>query len=124
MSNSKRHPAVRPSHPAEIIAGAIEDLKISKTAFAAALGISRQTLYDLLDQKQSVSAAMAVRLEATLGSAAEFWMNMQSAHDLWKARKGGGGADQGGGEAVGSRQSPAPKVSSSRRRPGPTASKT
>ena len=88
MSNSKRHPAVRPAHPAEIIAGAIEDLKISKTAFAAALGISRQTLYDLLAQKQSVSAAMAVRLEATLGSAAEFWMNMQSAHDLWKARKG------------------------------------
>ncbi len=84
---SKRHADIRPSHPAEVILGAIEELKLSKTAFAAALGISRQTLYDLLDQKQGVTAAMAVRLEAALGSSAEFWLRMQEAHDLWGARK-------------------------------------
>lgn len=84
---TKRTPTIRPSHPAELVLGAIDDLKFSKTAFATALGISRQTLYDLLDQKPGVSAAMAVRLEATLGSAAEFWLNMQAAHDLWNARK-------------------------------------
>ena len=87
MRKSKRHQSIRPSHPAEIIADAIEAHSLSKTAFAGALGISRQTLYDLPDQKQGVSAAMAIRLEAVLGSSAEFWLNLQAAHDLWSARK-------------------------------------
>lgn len=84
---SRRHKSIRPSHPAAVISGAIDELGISKTAFATALGVSRQTLYDLLDEKQGVTAAMAVRLEAALGSSAEFWMNMQAAHDLWSARQ-------------------------------------
>jgi antitoxin HigA-1 len=84
---TKRHATIRPSHPAAVIRVAIDDLGLSKTAFALALGISRQTLYDLLDEKQGVSATMAVRLEATLGSRAEFWLAMQSAHDLWTARQ-------------------------------------
>ena len=87
MQKSGRHHSIRPSHPAEIVAGAIEDLNLSKTAFARALGISRQTVYDFLAERQGVSASMAVRLEAVLGSSAEFWLNLQSAHDLWRARQ-------------------------------------
>jgi antitoxin HigA-1 len=87
MTKSKRHASIRPSHPAEIIVDAIATLGVSKTKFAAALGISRQTLYDLLDQKQGVSAAMAVRLSAVVGSSPEFWLNLQTAHDLWQASR-------------------------------------
>ena len=55
--------------------------------FAKALGISRNTLYNLLDQKQGVTASMAVRLEAVLGSSAEMWLGMQTAFELAAARK-------------------------------------
>ena len=84
---SKRHPSIRPSHPGEIIAADMEAMKLGKVALAGALGISRRTLYDILDQKHGVSAQMAVRLEKVLGSSAEFWLNLQAAQDLWNARQ-------------------------------------
>ncbi len=87
MRKSKRHPDIRPTHPGEIVADAIVELGLTKIALAQALGISRQTLHDLLIEKHGVTASMAVRLEAVLGSSAEFWFNMQAAHELWNARK-------------------------------------
>ena len=88
MQKSKRHPSHHVSHPAEYLReDALPALKLTKTAFAQALGVSRQTLYDLLDEKQGVSAAMAVRLESVIGGSAESWLNHQMAFDLWKARK-------------------------------------
>jgi addiction module HigA family antidote len=60
---------------------------MTKTEFAKALGVSRQTLYDLLDENQGVTAAMALRLEKVIGGSAEFWLRRQASHDLWKARK-------------------------------------
>ncbi len=88
LRKSKRHPSIRVPHPAEYLReDCLPALGISKTAFAKALGVSRQTLYDLLDEKQGVTAAMALRLEAVVGSTAEHWLNLQIAHDLWKARQ-------------------------------------
>jgi addiction module HigA family antidote len=87
-SISKRHPSIRVPHPAESLREiSLPALGISKTAFAKALGVSRQTLYDLLDEKQGVTAAMALRLEAVVGSTAEHWLRAQMEHDLWKARR-------------------------------------
>ena len=82
----KRHPALRPSHPGEVIADGLHASGTSKVDLAAALGVSRNTLYGLINQKQAVTAEMAVRLEVAFGSTAETWLNLQSAHDLWKAR--------------------------------------
>ena len=82
----KRRRAVRPSHPGEVIADGLHESGISKVGLASALGVSRNTLYALINQKQAVTAEMAVRLEAAFGSTAETWLNLQTAHDLWKAR--------------------------------------
>lgn len=87
MTKSLRHPNVRPSHPAEVILLGIEESGVKKSDLARALGISRNTLYNLLDQRQSVTAEMALRLEAVWGSTAEFWLRLQEQHDLWKARQ-------------------------------------
>lgn len=87
MKKTLPHLSIRPSHPAEIVADCLPALYISKVELAKSLGISRNTLYNLLDQKQGVTAAMAVRLEAVLGSSAEMWLGMQTSHDLWKARQ-------------------------------------
>jgi addiction module HigA family antidote len=87
MKKSLRHASIRPAHPAEVIADSLPALGLNKAEFAKALGISRNTLYNLLDQKQGVTATMALRLQAVLGSSAEMWLGMQASHDLWKARQ-------------------------------------
>jgi len=77
-----------PTHPGEILRETVlPALDRSKTEFAAALGISRRTLYDILDEKQGVTAKVALRLGRVLGNGAEIWMNLQAQHDLAKARQ-------------------------------------
>ena len=59
----ERHPSIESAHPGEILRDDIlPALSMSKAAVAEALGISRQTLYDILNEKQPVTAEMAVRL--------------------------------------------------------------
>lgn len=79
----ERHPSLVPAHPGEILReDVLPALSISKTAMAGALGISRQTLYDILNEKQPVTAEMAVRFGKLFGNGAGFWINLQRAHDL------------------------------------------
>ena len=59
----------------------------SKAEIARLLGISRQTLYDLLNCKQPVTPQMAVRIGKLCGNGPRLWLNMQAAHDLWQAQK-------------------------------------
>lgn len=88
VTRTKRHPSIKPPHPAETLReDVLPALGVSKVALAEALGVSRQTLYDVLAEKQGVSAAMAIRLEAVVGGSAEMWMNLQASHDLWHARR-------------------------------------
>lgn len=62
-------------------------MAIPKTQIAEALGVSRQTLYDILAEKQPVTPAMAVRLGAVFETSAASWLRMQTAHDLWHAER-------------------------------------
>ena len=79
----ERHPSIGPVHPGEVLREDIlPDLSMSKTAVADALGISRQTLYDILNEKQPVTAEMAVRLGKLFGNGGRFWINLQRSHDL------------------------------------------
>ena len=72
-----------PVHPGAILREEIlPALPQSKTEIAQLLGISRQTLYDILDEKQPVTVQMALRLGKLFGTSAESWINMQVAHDL------------------------------------------
>jgi addiction module HigA family antidote len=52
------------------------------------LRITHVTLSRVLNGKAGISAAMAIRLAAALGTTPELWMNMQSQYDLWRARQG------------------------------------
>lgn len=59
----------------------------SKAEIARLLGVSRQTLYDVLACKQPVTPQMAVRIGKLCGNGPRLWLNMQSAHDLWIAQR-------------------------------------
>lgn len=84
----QRHTSIDPVHPGEILRKDIMPaVAMSKIAMAAALGISRQTLYAILNEKQPVTAEMAVRFGKLFGNGAAFWMNLQRAYDLAMARR-------------------------------------
>ena len=65
----------------------LPELGKSKTAIAKALGISRQTLYDILNEKQPVTPEMAVRIGKLCGNGPSLWLSMQTAYDLWHAER-------------------------------------
>lgn len=77
-----------PPHPGEIIReDCLAPLGLSVTAAARWLGVSRQSLSELLNGHNGVSADMALRLEMAGWSTAETWLAVQAAHDLWQARQ-------------------------------------
>jgi antitoxin HigA-1 len=59
----------------------------TKADIAGLLGISRQHLYDILQEKKPVSPAIAVRLGKLFGDGAGIWTRMQAAYDTWHAER-------------------------------------
>src|ERR1700691_4469985 len=75
-----------PVHPGEIIKEDIlPSVGLSVTAAAKALGVSRQTLHDILAERKPLSAGICLRVSRLFGSSPEMWMRLQAAHDLKKA---------------------------------------
>lgn len=75
-------------HPGELLREDIlPALGKSKSETARLLGISRQTLYDILDERQPVTVAMALRLGKLIGNGPVFWLNLQRTHDLERAER-------------------------------------
>lgn len=75
-----------PTHPGQILATAIEGVNKPKAEIARLLQVSRQTLYDLLDGKQAVSAPIALRIGKLFGNGPDIWLRLQANYDLRKAR--------------------------------------
>jgi len=65
----------------------IEPLRLTVTDAAAALGVTRQALNNLLNEKASLTAGMAVRIEKAFGPKADHLMRMQLDYDLAQARR-------------------------------------
>lgn len=88
MLTATRHPDRCPSHPGEILReDIIPATKKPKAEIARLLGISRQHLYDILDERKPVSPAVAVRLGKLFGNGAGLWIRMQCAYDQWHAER-------------------------------------
>jgi antitoxin HigA-1 len=84
----KRLWAIRPIHPGEVLReDVLPALARPKTEIARLLGVSRQTLYDILNEKQPVTAQMALRLGKLCGNGPEIWLNLQKRFDLQLAEK-------------------------------------
>src|SRR5512138_3844860 len=82
--NYDRRRKTRPTHPGEMLReDFMPDYGLTVAALAQAIGVSRQTVNELLGEKRSVSPAMALRLSRLFANSPEFWMNAQQAVDLW-----------------------------------------
>jgi len=85
---NKRERKVRPTHPGEILReDFLPDYGLTVLSFAKALGVSRQTVNELLRERRAVSPEMALRLSRLFGNTPEFWLNAQRAVDLWDAAR-------------------------------------
>ena len=76
------------AHPGEMLREIVlPALRKPKVEIARLLGISRQALFDILEEKQSVTPAMALRIGKLCGNGPALWLNLQRAHDLWHAQR-------------------------------------
>jgi addiction module HigA family antidote len=76
-----------PAHPGEVLREWIPEY-MSVTQAAQALKINRVTLSNLLNGHGSVTANIAWRLSAWLGTSPDLWVGMQAQWDLWQASRG------------------------------------
>ena len=75
-------PMKNPPHPGGfVLRQCIEPLGLTITA-AAALGVTRMTLSELVNEKRGISPEMAVRLSKVFGGSAETWLTQQAHYDL------------------------------------------
>lgn len=78
---------IRPTHPGEMLReDFIPDYGLTVTGLASTLGVSRQTMNELLREHRSLTPLMALRLSRLFGNSPEFWLNAQRAVDLWDAQ--------------------------------------
>ena len=76
----------KPTHPGEMLReDFLPDYDLSVSGLAEALGVSRQSVNELLRERRAVSPEMALRLGRLFGNSPEFWLNAQRALDLWQA---------------------------------------
>jgi len=74
--------------PGSVLREKIEKrLGISQDRLAKALGVSRLTINEIVNEKRNVTAEMALKLAKALGTDPEFWLTLQQGFDLARARE-------------------------------------
>jgi antitoxin HigA-1 len=74
-----------PAHPGQILFEKyLQPLAISQAAFANAIGVPSQRVNDIVNSKRGVTPDTALRFEAALGVSAQFWLDAQTAWELWR----------------------------------------
>ena len=87
IANTRKR-AIPPTHPGEMLReDFLPDYGLKTTSLAAALGVSRQTINELLRERRAVSPVMALKLARLFKNSPEFWMNAQRTRDLWKSEQ-------------------------------------
>jgi addiction module HigA family antidote len=76
-----------PRSPGQLLKDALQGSADAQDLHAVRLGISRRRLNEILNERRGVTADSALRLARYLGTAPEFWLEAQTAHDLAEARR-------------------------------------
>ena len=87
IPNTKKR-EIPPTHPGEMIReDFMPEFNLNATSMAAAIGVSRQTINELLRERRAITPVMALRLSRLFGNSPEFWLNAQHARDLWDSQQ-------------------------------------
>ena len=77
-----------PAHPGELLKNTfLPEYKLSVTAFALKIGVSRTAASELVNCKSGVSAEMALKLGKAFNTPPQLWLDLQTQYDLWQAKQ-------------------------------------
>lgn len=79
MMTKKGLPAI---HPGEFLAETLEELGFSQAAFARAIGVSPMRISHVIKGARPVTAELALLLGRAFNQSPQYWLNLQSDHDL------------------------------------------
>lgn len=71
-----------PIHPGEFLRETLDELGLTQAAFAAAIGVSPMRISHVLKGSRPVTAELALLIGRALGQSPQYWLNLQTAHDL------------------------------------------
>lgn len=81
-------PLQTPLHPGEVLSALyLEPVEMSAFALAKRLGVPRTRIERLVKEETALSADTAMRLSTFFRTTPEYWMNLQRAWDLARARE-------------------------------------
>ena len=69
-------------HPGEFLAEALAELGLSQAAFARTIGVSPMRISHVVKGTRPVTAELALLFGRALGQSPQYWLNLQSDHDL------------------------------------------
>ncbi|KAB2850574.1 MAG: HigA family addiction module antidote protein [Sphingopyxis terrae] len=79
----RRHGIAAPvAHPGRFLKREIDARGLSANRLALSLGVPSGRVTDILNGRRSITADTAVRLGRFFGNGAQFWLDLQSQHDI------------------------------------------
>src|SRR5690606_29791163 len=69
-------------HPGEFLDETLRELKISQAEFARAIGVSPMRISHVIKGTRPVTAELALLIGRAFGQSPQYWLNLQTAHDL------------------------------------------
>ncbi len=82
MKNMKLSNGLPAIHPGEFLREILDDMALTQTAFAEAIGVSPMRVSHVLKGQRPVTAELALRLGLALRQTPQYWLNLQTAYDL------------------------------------------
>jgi addiction module HigA family antidote len=74
-------------HPGEILAEELAEFAVTPSELARQLHVPANRITQIVQGKRAITGDTALRLGHWFGTSAQFWLNLQSAHDIRTAEK-------------------------------------
>ncbi len=79
---------ILPTHSGEVLReDFMPDYSLTTASLANGLGVSRQTINEILRERRSITPIMALRSQRLFSNAPEFWLNAKNARDIWDSEQ-------------------------------------
>ena len=77
-------------HPGEILGEELAEIAMTPTELARQLRVPTNRVTQIIQGKRAITGDTALRLGHWFGTSAQFWLNLQSAHDIRVAEREAG----------------------------------
>ena len=79
--------ALPPIHPGEFLSETLGEMGISQAVFSRTIGVSPMRISHVVNGTRPVTAELALLFGRAFGQSPQYWLNLQTTHDLRLAEK-------------------------------------